>query len=196
MPRPTNPEVRSRLLSRGGEVVYERGFNGCGVQDITTAAGVPKGSFYNYFESKEAFACEILEEYWLSITTRIAPVLYEARIKPLKRIARFFKDLSEDHAIRNFSYGCLIGNISLELSNGSEDTRLRLANLLTRWERALAECLSEAQERGELSVGRNTGELAAILVEAYEGAVMRSKVEQSGATFDRFDAVVLPRLLA
>jgi TetR/AcrR family transcriptional repressor of nem operon len=166
------------------------------VQDITTAAGVPKGSFYNYFESKEAFANEILEEYWLSIETRIAPVLYDARIKPLKRIARFFKGLSEDNAIRSFSYGCLIGNLSLELSNGSEDTRLKLANLLARWERALAECLREAQERGELSAGRNTDELAAILVEGYEGAVMRSKIEQSGAAFDRCAAVGLPRLLA
>jgi TetR/AcrR family transcriptional repressor of nem operon len=46
------------LLQRG----HNCGFNGCGVQDITAAAEIPKGSFYNYFASKEDFA-QILEEY-------------------------------------------------------------------------------------------------------------------------------------
>jgi TetR/AcrR family transcriptional repressor of nem operon len=52
MSRPPNPEVKDRLLLRGGEVVHQNGFHACGVQDITNAAGIPKGSFYSYFASK------------------------------------------------------------------------------------------------------------------------------------------------
>ena len=63
-PRPANPETRSRLLERGADLICSRGFNAIGLQEITDAAGVPKGSFYNYFDSKEAFAVEILSEYW------------------------------------------------------------------------------------------------------------------------------------
>ena len=195
MPRPPNPDVRSRLLSIGRDVVLERGFNGSGVADITTAAKVPKVSFYNYFESKEQFAAEILEEYWRSIEERHAPILYDARIKPLARIARFFRAITEDHAQGDFALGCLIGNLSLELSNCSEDTRQRLSRLMGYWEASLATCLREAQLRGELRKDKQVAEVAAILVEAYEGAVMRGKVEQNGKAFQRFEKVVLPLLL-
>src|SRR6516162_778949 len=51
--------VRERLLDAGLETLHRRGFNGCGVQEITEAAGVPKGSFYNHFESKEAMAAKM-----------------------------------------------------------------------------------------------------------------------------------------
>jgi TetR/AcrR family transcriptional repressor of nem operon len=196
MPRPPNPEVRSRLLTCGRDVVLDRGFNGCGVADITEAAGIPKGSFYNYFESKEEFAAEILEAYWQSIEDRHGPLLYDARVKPLSRIARFFHAISEDHGRENFALGCLIGNLSLELSNASDETRQRLSNLMRRWEKALAVCLREAQQRGELAKRRNADELAAMMVEAYEGAVMRGKIEQSGHACERFEKVMLPLLLA
>ncbi|MGF6987789.1 TetR/AcrR family transcriptional repressor of nem operon [Paraburkholderia atlantica] len=196
MPRPPNPEVRSRLLTCGRDVVLSLGFNGCGVADITEAAGVPKGSFYNYFESKEEFAAEILEAYWQSIEDRHGSILYDARVKPLSRIARFFHAISDDHGREDFTLGCLIGNLSLELSNASEQTRQRVSTLIRRWEEALAVCLREAQQRGELDKRRNADELAAMMVEAYEGAVMRGKIEQSGQACERFEKVMLPLLLA
>jgi len=58
MPR---PNVREKIIDAGLKVLIEKGFNGCGVQDITAAAGVPKGSFYNHFESKEALGGEVVE---------------------------------------------------------------------------------------------------------------------------------------
>ncbi|MGH3642728.1 MAG: TetR/AcrR family transcriptional regulator, partial [Mycobacterium sp.] len=64
MPRPPNPDVRRRLLASGLALVHGRGFAASGVKDITDSAGVPKGSFYAYFSSKEAFAAAILEHYW------------------------------------------------------------------------------------------------------------------------------------
>jgi TetR/AcrR family transcriptional regulator, transcriptional repressor for nem operon len=196
MPRPANPEVRSRLLSIGRAVVHDRGFNGAGVQDITAAAGVPKGSFYSYFDSKESFAAEILEDYWESIKRRHGPILYDARLKPLVRIGRFFNGLSQDHREHGFMLGCLIGNLSLELANGSDETRVKLADVLDRWEKALAACLREAQERSELDGDADPDQLAEIIIEAYEGATMRGKVEQNGNAFERFENVVLPRLIS
>ncbi|WP_158903684.1 TetR/AcrR family transcriptional regulator [Burkholderia sp. L27(2015)] len=195
MPRPANPEVRARLLSVGRQVVHDQGFNGCGVQDITAAAGIPKGSFYNYFDSKESFASEILKEYWQSIEDRHGPRLYDARVKPLARIVKFFQGLCEDHGEHDFTLGCLIGNLSLELSKGSIDARKSLSDLLLRWQGALADCLREAQVRHELADDRDADELAAILIEAWEGAVMRSKVDQNDNACRRFETVVLPRLI-
>src|ERR1700761_1118340 len=60
MPRPS---VKEKLLETALDRFQAQGFNGCGVQDITDAAGVPKGSFYNHFKSKEALALEVLDQY-------------------------------------------------------------------------------------------------------------------------------------
>jgi TetR/AcrR family transcriptional repressor of nem operon len=195
MPRPPNPEVRIRLLEAGRNVVHEQSFNGSGVQDIADAAGVPKGSFYNYFESKESFAAEILEQYWQSIADRHGPLLRDSRNAPLARVRKFFRSLSHDHTGNGFALGCLIGNLSLELSAGSDTVRRKLLDLLHRWQSMLSDCLNEAQARGELGKELKASELAAVLIETYEGAVMRSKVERSPEALERFEKIILPRLL-
>jgi TetR/AcrR family transcriptional repressor of nem operon len=196
MPRPANPETRSRLLEKGAELVSRQGFSATGVQDITAAAGVPKGSFYNYFDSKEAFGVEILTEYWDSIVAQYGPILSEANTSPTSRIARYFSGLAEFHARQRYAVGCLIGNMALEVTPSSEDVRAKLAKVYREWSAALTDCLREAQTRRELSPGKDPKQLAAALIDAFEGAVMRAKVERSRAAFENFQRAVLPSLLA
>lgn len=195
MPRPPNPEIRLRLLEAGRDVVQAQGFNGCGVQELADAAGVPKGSFYNYFESKETFAAEILDQYWQSIKDRHGPLLRDRRVAPLVRVRRFFHGLTQDHREKSYMWGCLIGNLSLELSASSEGVRRKLIELLRSWQGMLADCLAEAREREELGDDIDPGELAAILIEGYEGAVMHSRVERNNKAFERFEKVTMPLLL-
>src|SRR6195952_916118 len=112
MPRPPNPEVRKRLLAAGLELIHLRGFAASGVKDITDAAGVPKGSFYAYFPSKEAFAAAILEHYWSDIETRLLPILTSGKAgdgTAQQRITRFFHSLADDHEAGDFLLGCLVG---------------------------------------------------------------------------------------
>ncbi len=195
MPRPSNPEIRHRLLTDGGRVIHSLGFNGAGVQDIVAAANVPKGSFYSYFDSKEAFAAEVLQAYWTSVEDRHGKVMYDARIKPLERIERLFALLVADQMADQFKLGCLVGNLSLELASVSGDVRAALARILARWEGMIVTCLDEAKMRQELAADCNTAQLAAIIIETWEGAVLRSKVEGNGDACQRFLAVTLKRLL-
>lgn len=195
MPRPPNPAVRARLLKAGQDLIHTNGFNGCGIQDITAKAGIPKGSFYNYFDSKEALITAILDEYWQVIDDHHVPILLNVRMKPLTRIRKFFEGLAHDHQERGFSKGCLIGNIALELCDSSKAVRAKIAGLVETWELIMADCLREAQEDGELSLSSDPRELAALLIESYEGAVMRGKIENSGKPCDRFVRRVLPRIL-
>src|ERR1700678_4774725 len=101
MPRPANPEVRKRLLAAGSHLIHARGFSASGVKDITEAAGVPKGSFYAYFPSKEAFASAILDAYWVDIETRLVPILHGDG-STQERITRFFHALANEHEAGNF----------------------------------------------------------------------------------------------
>ena len=190
MARPPNPEVRKRLLAAGLDLIHARGFAASGVKDITDAAGVPKGSFYAYFPSKEAFASAILESYWVDIETRLVPIL-DGEGWSQERITRFFHALADDHEADSFLLGCLIGNLSLELSSSSEPTRAQLINILDRWVSALARCLRSGDLRDDL----DADEVAFQLIEAWEGAALRGKMIRSRIPYDRFEADTIPALL-
>ena len=196
VPRPANPEIRRRLLAVGQDLIYVQGFTAAGVKDFAAAAGVPKGSFYNYFDTKEQYASEVVTAYWASIEAAYGPILSDPELEPLSRITRYFRALADDHARRGFIVGCLIGNLSLELAATSEQTRATLQLLVARWENALADCLRKAQKRGQVSADRDVAELAALLIEAWEGAVMRGKLDRSETAYRRFEQAAVPRLLA
>jgi TetR/AcrR family transcriptional repressor of nem operon len=187
--------VRRRLLAAGLELVHARGFSASGVKDITDAAGVPKGSFYAYFPSKEAFAAAILHHYWSDIEERLLPILDADGVAP-ERIARFFHALADEHESGDFLLGCLVGNLSLELGGSSEPVRAELGRILDRWDAALTECVRSGQGgSGDIRADLDAGELASLLIEAWEGAALRGKVTRTRAPYERFETVTLPALL-
>jgi TetR/AcrR family transcriptional regulator, transcriptional repressor for nem operon len=195
MPRPPNPDVRRRLLEAGVELVLARGFAASGVKDITDAAGVPKGSFYAYFPSKEAFGAAILDRYWSDIEMRLLPILDEDG-SAQQRITRFFHALADEHEAGDFLLGCLVGKLSLELGGSSEPVRAKLIRILDRWDEALTACVRSGQAGpGDIRMDLAAAELASMLIEAWEGAALRGKVTRSRAPYDRFEAVTIPALL-
>ncbi len=104
---------------------------------------------------------------------------------------RFFHALTDDHEAADFLLGCLIGNLSLELSSNSEPIRAQLISVLERWGTAIAECLRS----GDLGDGLDADEIASQLIEAWEGAVLRGKMIRSRIPYDRFEADTIPALL-
>src|ERR1700690_361637 len=101
---------RDRLLDKGSRVVLERGYVGASVRDIVEAAGVPQGSFTNLFESKEAFALEILELYFADTQVVIQETLLNDSLPPLKRLRAYFDATIaaiKNHDCKN---GCLLSN--------------------------------------------------------------------------------------
>src|ERR1700741_4051549 len=111
------PNVRQKIVDAGLKVLIEKGFNGCGVQDITAAAGVPKGSFYNHFESKEALGAEVVDCYGRDQRGRAA--LADTSVPALQRLRTHCERLNETYAGEHFGRGCLLGNFSAELADQS-----------------------------------------------------------------------------
>ncbi len=99
------------------------------MQDITQAANVPKGSFYNHFESKEAFGAEILAIYWQKMASTTLQILSDRLLSPTERLKRFFDALAGGLADLNYEQGCLFGNLGAELSAQSSLVRDRLSSL-------------------------------------------------------------------
>jgi TetR/AcrR family transcriptional repressor of nem operon len=195
MPRPPNPDVRVRLVKAGRDLFLRQGFNGSGVQEIATAAKIPKGSFYSYFPSKEDFAIAVLEEYWAGVEERFGPILRNESLSPVERIIRYFRALSDEKAEDNYANGCLIGSLSLEIANTSAEVRSKLSKIFEQWAEPIIMCLREAQRKREISVSKDLADLAATIIESWEGASLKAKVEQKYWPYRRFEEFILPALL-
>jgi TetR/AcrR family transcriptional repressor of nem operon len=197
MPRAS---VRDQLIASAVEVFHARGFNGCSVQDIVEAAGVPKGSFYNHFESKEALGVEVVRAY----TALVGGYVVEAGAadilsgggSPLGRIRAYFEAVIEQNVSCGVRKGCLLGNFATELAPHSTDIAKAVTDALDNWSAAVAQALAQAQEAGELSKDAHVDALARYLVDGYEGAAARAKLIGERAPMDDFIRTTFDFLLA
>jgi TetR/AcrR family transcriptional regulator, transcriptional repressor for nem operon len=190
MPRPS---VKEEIVEAALKVLHQRGFNATGVQDITDAAGVPKGSFYNHFESKEALGLEALARYWQAALGSLE-MLKDERTAPLTRLKAYFRRLNDLARKLKYRPGCMIGNLSIEMSHQSPAIRECLANILDRWTRAIEGCIKEAQADGSLRRDLDAKSMAAFMLNSWEGAVLRSKVDRSDAAFVAFEKILFGSL--
>ncbi|MBV8393095.1 MAG: TetR family transcriptional regulator C-terminal domain-containing protein [Alphaproteobacteria bacterium] len=186
--------VRERLLAAGLETLHKRGFNATGVQDITDAARVPKGSFYNHFDSKDALGVEVVEAYAARLRDRLDQ-LVNGTGAPLARLRKYFEALNELGTPNKFTQGCLLGNFATELSIQSPAVRLKLEGLFDHWSGGIAKVIAEAQKAGTVARDLPARTLADYLLNAWEGAVLRGKVEKSRAPVDSFIAVTFKKIL-
>jgi TetR/AcrR family transcriptional repressor of nem operon len=185
--------TRDHLISTGLRVLHAHGFHASGVQDITDAAEVPKGSFYTHFDSKERFGAEVLGRYWERRADRALAILSDESRPPLDRLKAYFAGKTE--VAGPFDKGCMIGNFSAELAGESRLVRDRLAGVFAAWTQMLAGCIREAQAAGELRASLDAATIAAFLIDAFEGAVLRTKVDRDGTALRRFEAVVFSTIL-
>ncbi len=190
MPRAS---AKDQILSAALETLHAKGFNGSGVQDITSAAEVPKGSFYNHFASKEDVGVAALEQYWQRILGSLG-ALADPKTPALARLQAYFRSL--DGILRQHGYerGCFVGNMGTEMSGQSRPVRERLALILAAWSRAIESCVREAQADGAMRRDIDARAIAAFLLNAWEGTVMRAKVDRDGSALDAFEAVVFTSL--
>ena len=187
------PNTREQIVQAGLKCLVEKGFNAVGVQDITDAAGVPKGSFYNHFESKEALGLEIVERYGANQTRR--EILTDPTTPPLQRLRRHFDRISALYADSHFTRNCILGGFSAELANQSETIREGLRKVYRQWTKDIEATIAEAQAKGEIGNKTKAADIAAFLLDAYEGALLRARVERSGKPFDRFMKFAFGQLL-
>lgn len=187
-------DTRDKLLQAGLEMLHRQGFNATGVQEITEAAGVPKGSFYNHFESKDLLAVEIVKAY-AARNAEKRKQLVEGAGAPLVRLRRYFESLNQIGEATKFSRGCLLGNFATELSAQSEAVRAGVRTAFEEWTTLVASVITEAQRDGTVARDVPARTLAAFLINAWEGAVIRSKVEKSGAPLDGFMSITFKKIL-
>lgn len=178
--------TKAALLRAGVAALTEKGFVAAGIDEILGSVGVPKGSFYHYFDSKEAFGLALIDEYGGYFARKLDHFLLDETLSPLDRLRHFAADARQGMARHHFRRGCLIGNLGQEMGALPESFRQRLIDVFTDWQARTAACLMLARQRGEIAVGQDCAALAEFFWIGWEGAVLRAKLEGAPTPLDRF----------
>ena len=171
--------TRQKLLDQGVALIMEHGYHGAGLQTILQSVGVPKGSFYHYFASKEDFSAEVIQHYIAPFIERLDHELQRPGIDARDALRAYFKDLTLEAARRDFRGGCLLGNLMGEIGETSEKCRESLHAAVTRYRDKLAEALRRGQREGVFRTDLSAEGMADLLVNQWQGALLRMKIERS-----------------
>ena len=182
--------TRQNLLDEGVATFLRQGYHGTGIKQILDQVGVPKGSFYNYFDSKEAFGATTIAHYADCLADKLTAAMADAP-DACSGLRTFFDRQMAEFEQADFVGGCLVANSGGEFE-GSPVFRDALATALHRYHAGIEGALRSAQEAGTIRSDIPAAELAQILVDAWEGAVIRMKIERSLAPLEQ----CLDRLLA
>lgn len=173
------PNTRDRIIETGAEIIHRKGFNHTGIQEILTAAGVPKGSFYNYFKSKDQFGLQVID-YFSAHFKRIArETLEDTRISPLSRIYAFLTAFMEYFESQSYAGGCPIGNLAQEMGDLSPAFRKRLSEAVDMMVDAYAQVLAAAQKDRKIPKNLDIKDAAGFIIASWHGAIIQMKLTQN-----------------
>lgn len=179
-------DTRKKLVVEGLKSMIVNGYDGIGLNAILDASGVPKGSFYHFFKSKEDFAAAVLDAYERHYIELRNILLNDESQSPLHRLRNYFDEVERIHLAETPLGGCLYGVLAQTAAVRSPEFRAKLERVFSSWEAQLQGLLKEAQYAGEIDPGVDTREAAAFLIDAYEGTLVRMKVNDDKKAFTRF----------
>lgn len=172
-------DTKQRILSVGEELVSTKSFSSVGLSEILAAANVPKGSFYHYFPSKEAFGVELIRNYseaagahWLKLMEPFTG------LKPLDRLLTTLESQMAMMAEHGCRQSCLLVKLAAEVSQLSEPIRLEVERVLGSWRAMWAKLIREGQECGDIRNDIDAEQLTSFVQAAWLGSVVRAHVEQ------------------
>ncbi|MET9213920.1 MULTISPECIES: TetR/AcrR family transcriptional regulator [unclassified Nocardia] len=184
MARPRrSDDTRALLIEEGAVGLLSNGYHGTGIKQVLDKVGVPKGSFYNYFDSKESFAHAVIEHHSLCVQRNLAAAFAGAP-DALTGLRGFFATLTADFVAADYTGGCLIANLGGELE-GSETLRTALSAAWAAWRDGVAGALRTAQAEGTVRADIDAVDLADLLLESWEGAVIRMKIDRTVEPLDK-----------
>jgi TetR/AcrR family transcriptional repressor of nem operon len=178
--------TRERLIEVGLMQLRATGYTATGVKEVLDLAQVPKGSFYHYFPSKEAFVGELFERYAKGEGERAQRLLGDSATPPLKRLRTYFEELISVYGQPGEIAGCLIGSMSLEIADHIPKLQAQLQSMYAGWQAGIADVLRQAIKRGDLPKSSKPDALAEYILNSYEGALVRMKAEQNSSPLKNF----------
>jgi TetR/AcrR family transcriptional regulator, transcriptional repressor for nem operon len=188
-------DTRLALINAGTNIILEKGFNHTGIEQVLKAVGVPKGSFYYYFKSKEDFGLQLIQHHADLLMSDLKKKFQDESVTPFQRIRQYFECGRDSIKQNECRKGCLFGNLSQEMADQNETFRLELADIFCKWCKILSACIQQAQEQGEIPAHMNPDRLAEYMMFSWEGAILRCKLSKSLQPIDTHLHFIFEELL-
>jgi TetR/AcrR family transcriptional repressor of nem operon len=176
---PKKQTNKENLLSQGVQLLMQQGYHGTGLKEILDAVQIPKGSFYNYFPSKESYAAEVIQYYIAPFIEQLDSHLQNPKLDGLTALKTYFDELIVELEQANFKGGCLLGNLMGEIGDTSDLCQQSLRLAVHQYRDLLATGLKKAQMEGTIRTDKSADDMADLLVNTWQGALLRMKIEQS-----------------
>ncbi len=167
---------KDSLLEIGTNLLHKQGYHATGIKDIADAAGILKGSFYNYFKGKEAFCKEALENYGQKSYEQTKSILENQGLSPLTRLKTLFSyRINFMISDQNCTKGCFLGNTGQELAESNANLRTLIDASLIKENELFVNCLKEAQDSKEIRSSLDPDKGAQFINLSWQGALLRMK---------------------
>ena len=153
----STPSHKERLIAAGIRMLYAKGYHGTTVDALLQDAGVPKGSFYHHFGSKESFALAVLQRYEDIQCELLQRWSGRHDLSVPERLTGYHRDVVGKFLSTEWQLACLAGKLSNELAANSESFRARLSTTFVHWGRALEELLAEGQRSDDVRADQPAG---------------------------------------
>ena len=170
-------DVRERLLAHGIQLIQKHGFHATGIKDLVAAAQIPKGSFYYYFSSKEEFVSDVVQTYIRPYVEKVEALSGNKKKKAIKLLQGYFEEQIEELKANPDAGGCLLGNLLGEIGDTSSIALNSLSVAVDQYKSALGKILEQAQQDGDVRNDFTSEELAGLVFDTWQGAILRTRVE-------------------
>ena len=177
MPQKKGEKTKERIVRAATRLIHTRGYKNTSLDDIFGESGVNKGSFYFHFSSKDKLVNAVIDRFFGSIEHRLAP-LFTGPGTPLEKLSAYFEGMTNMMERSGCTGGCLLGNLTLEISDWHEKMRNHLSECFDRLNGLLAQVISEGQRSGEVRIDRSAEDLAMFVVANTEGALMLARAKK------------------
>lgn len=180
---------RLHILETGSDLVLRKGFVGVGLQEILKNCGIPKGSFYHYFESKESFGCELVKHYIHNYQLRLNELWAESpssssatQQSAYSKLINYFSLWIND-PLTNYGWAeiCLVVKLAAEVSDLSEDMRLIMAQGVERLIENISQLILLGKLDQSISVQGDAVINAQVIYQMWLGAALLSKLQKDKA---------------
>jgi TetR/AcrR family transcriptional repressor of nem operon len=179
-----NTEIRQHILDTAKPIILGKGFSAVGLNELLSAAEVPKGSFYYYFKSKESFGEALLDSYFESYQVRLEALLNDEHKSGAERIMNYWQRWLDTQSSDDVDTKCLVVKLGGEVSDLSEAMRQALQRGTDMIIRRLAECIEAGCADGSLAKSLDAAETALVLYNLWLGATVLTKIRRDRSALE------------
>jgi len=180
-------DTKQRIFFEGAKLIHLKGYGSTGIQEVLTAAGVPKGSFYFYFKSKEDFGLQLIDYFKEFIYGKWDEIGRSSASSPLEGMRAFFQWFLSLNARNGYKGGCPFGNLGQELGDINDSFQQKLNVVFEEFKAKINQVLIEAKKLGEISEDLDLENLSDLIFSCFQGALIQMKVSRSSRSMENFN---------